>query len=35
MLPRNRIARKQLAKLKIYRGSDHPHQAQQPQPLAV
>lgn len=35
MLPRNRLARQQLAKLKIYRGSDHPHHAQQPQVLSV
>ena len=33
MLPKNRLARKQLAKLKIYRGSEHPHQAQRPKPL--
>lgn len=35
MMPRNRLARQQLAKLKIYRGSDHPHQAQQPQTLEL
>ena len=35
MLPKNRIARKQLSKLKIYQGPDHPHQAQEPVPLAV
>ncbi len=33
MLPKNRLARKQLSKLKIYRGTEHPHQAQQPVPL--
>ena len=33
MLPRNRIARKQLTKLKVYAGPDHPHAAQQPQPM--
>ena len=33
MLPRNRLARKQITKLKIYAGPDHPHQAQQPQPM--
>ena len=32
MLPKNKLARKMLAKLKIYAGPDHPHQAQQPQP---
>jgi large subunit ribosomal protein L13 len=33
MLPKNRIARQMLKKLKIYRGAEHPHQAQQPRPL--
>lgn len=35
MLPKNRLARQQLSKLKVYRGSDHPHQAQSPQPMNV
>jgi large subunit ribosomal protein L13 len=35
MLPRNRLARKQLTKLKIYAGPDHPHTAQQPQPMEI
>lgn len=35
MLPKNRLARRQITKLKVYAGSDHPHAAQQPQPLAV
>src|SRR6059058_5594283 len=35
MLPRNRLARKQLTKLKIYAGPDHPHSAQQPQQLEI
>jgi large subunit ribosomal protein L13 len=35
MLPRNRLGRQQLAKLKVYAGPDHPHQAQQPQVLDV
>ena len=30
MLPKNRLGRKMLDKLKIYRGAEHPHQAQQP-----
>ena len=34
MLPRNRLGVQQLRKLKIYAGSDHPHQAQRPEPLA-
>lgn len=33
MLPRNRLARKQLRKLKVYVGPDHPHEAQKPQPM--
>jgi large subunit ribosomal protein L13 len=31
MLPKNKLATKQLAKLKVYTGTEHPHQAQQPQ----
>jgi large subunit ribosomal protein L13 len=34
MLPHNRLGAQQLRKLKIYTGSDHPHQAQRPEPLA-
>jgi len=30
MVPRNPLGRQQMTKLKIYRGSQHPHQAQQP-----
>jgi large subunit ribosomal protein L13 len=33
MLPKNRLGRKLLKKLKIYRGPEHPHQAQKPEPL--
>src|SRR3954464_4481838 len=33
MLPPNRLARKQLTKLKIYAGPEHPHAAQQPTPV--
>ncbi len=33
MLPRNRLARKQLTKLKVYAGPEHPHAAQQPKPM--
>lgn len=33
MVPRNRLGRQQMTKLKIYAGPDHPHQAQQPQEL--
>jgi large subunit ribosomal protein L13 len=35
MLPRNRLGRAQLTKLKIYAGPDHPHEAQAPTPLEV
>ncbi|HEX6702151.1 MAG TPA: 50S ribosomal protein L13 [Gaiellaceae bacterium] len=35
MLPRNRLARRQLTKLKIYAGPEHPHEAQAPKPLEV
>ena|SRR5947209_434459 len=31
MVPRNKLGRKQMTKLKIYAGPAHPHQAQQPQ----
>jgi large subunit ribosomal protein L13 len=31
MVPRNRLGRQQMTKLKIYAGSSHPHQAQQPE----
>ncbi|HHI96944.1 MAG TPA: 50S ribosomal protein L13 [Thermodesulfatator atlanticus] len=33
MLPKNRLGRKMLKKLKIYAGETHPHQAQNPKPL--
>ena len=33
MLPKNRLGRQMIKKLKIYSGKDHPHQAQQPKPL--
>jgi large subunit ribosomal protein L13 len=33
MLPRNRLSRAQLTKLKIYAGPEHPHEAQDPKPL--
>jgi len=31
MLPKNRLGRKMIKKLKVYAGAEHPHQAQQPQ----
>jgi large subunit ribosomal protein L13 len=33
MLPKNKLARRQLTKLKIYAGPEHPHAAQNPRPL--
>jgi large subunit ribosomal protein L13 len=33
MLPKNRLARQQITKLKIYAGPEHPHEAQNPKPL--
>lgn len=35
MLPKTRLGRAQLRKLKVYAGPDHPHQAQQPTPFDV
>lgn len=35
MLPHNRLGRRILRHLKVYTGPDHPHQAQQPQPLDI
>ena len=35
MLPRNRLGRSMFSKLKVYAGSEHPHSAQQPQPLEI
>jgi large subunit ribosomal protein L13 len=35
MLPKNSLGRRQLTKLKIYAGKDHPHQAQQPKELEI
>lgn len=35
MLPKNSLGRKQLKKLKIYAGTDHPHQAQKPETLVI
>ena len=34
MLPHNRLGRATFTKLKVYRGAEHPHQAQQPQAVA-
>ena len=35
MLPKNRLSRKLVTKLKVYAGPEHPHSAQKPQPLTI
>lgn len=35
MLPKNALGRKMFKKLKVYAGNEHPHAAQQPQPLEL
>ena len=35
MLPKNRLARRQITKLKIYAGPEHPHVSQAPKPLQL
>ncbi len=35
MLPKNRLSRKLVTKLKVYAGPEHPHDAQKPQPLVI
>ena len=35
MLPKNSLGRKQLLKLKLYAGPEHPHEAQEPKPLRL
>lgn len=35
MLPHNRLGRRVIKKLKVYRGATHPHSAQKPEPLAL
>jgi large subunit ribosomal protein L13 len=35
MLPRNRLSRHMLTKLKVYAGANHPHSAQSPKPYAL
>lgn len=35
MLPKNRLGRKLFKKLKVYRGPEHPHQAQKPEVLEI
>ena len=35
MLPKNRLGRQIIKKLKVYAGPEHPHAAQQPQPYEI
>jgi large subunit ribosomal protein L13 len=35
MLPKSKLGRQMLSKLKVYRGDSHDHQAQQPKPLSL
>ena len=35
MLPKNSLGSKMLKKLRVYRGSEHPHQAQNPETLKL
>jgi large subunit ribosomal protein L13 len=35
MLPKNKLGRRMMKKLKVYAGDAHPHQAQQPKPLEL
>jgi len=35
MLPKNRLGRRIFHKLKVYAGSEHPHESQKPQPLLI
>ena len=35
MLPKNSLGRRQLKKLKIYAGAEHPHQSQKPEKLEI
>ena len=35
MMPKNKLSRSMMSKLKIYAGNEHPHSAQQPMPLDI
>ena len=35
MMPKNKLSRAMLSKLKVYAGNNHPHSAQQPTPLEI
>lgn len=35
MMPKNKLANAMLTKLRVYAGPEHPHEAQQPEPMAI
>ena len=35
MIPKNRLGRQMITKMKVYAGPNHPHTAQQPEPLSI
>lgn len=35
MMPKNKLSRRQMGKLKVYAGAEHPHAAQKPQPYEI
>jgi len=35
MIPKNRLGRKMIKKLKVYKGPEHPHEAQKPEALSI
>jgi len=35
MLPKNRLGKAMIKKLKVYKGDSHPHAAQKPEPLSL
>ncbi len=35
MLPKTKLGQKMFGKLKVYRGTDHPHSAQRPEPMEI
>ena len=35
MIPKNRLGRQIITKMKVYAGPEHPHSAQKPEPVAI
>jgi len=35
MLPKSKLGRQMISKMKVYKGSKHPHQAQKPEAMAL